>query len=99
MGYKNRDRATVCNRVVDAGFPNPRKVAKQAEVSLKKAADVLLKLKEVTETQILGGKAKFTGNTRTYKNGTVGFEIECATCHFKYWETGMPYAQCIDCRH
>ena len=95
---KNHERAVVCNRVVAAGFPSPRAAAAEFEVSLTQAADVLLKVKDNAVKDLLGGEARFTGNTRVFRNGAVASEIRCSVCQRTYWETGLPYAQCVDCR-
>lgn len=95
---RNRKRAIVCNRTVAAGFNSPRWVADVAGVTVTRVADALLNLADAAETHLLEGKAKFTGNTRTYRNGAVASEIRCGGCGLTFWETGLPYAMCVDCR-
>lgn len=65
--------------------------------SLDDAARVLGKVKDGVTKDALGGEAKFTGNNRTYRNGAIGYEVECAKCHLRFWVTNWPYALCIDC--
>lgn len=95
---KNCERALLCNRVTAAGFTNPRKVARIARVKLSTAADVLVKVRDAAQEHLLYGVAQTTGKTRTYSNGAIGTEIRCAACGLTYWETGMPFAKCVDCR-
>lgn len=95
---KNHERALLCNRIVAAGFPSPRDAAAAFGITLTQAADVLVKVKDNAVRALLGGEARFTGNSRVFSNGAIASEIRCSVCGRTYWETGLPYAQCVDCR-
>jgi hypothetical protein len=57
----------------------------------------LLKVAAVVQREALGGRADFTGETRVYRNGAIGFRVRCKKCKGLYWVTEMPYALCPDC--
>ena len=86
-----------------AGYPSARKVkaayeARHGEpVKLAAVADVLLKIEENAVELMLDGRAKLTGKTRCFGRA-VAAEIRCLQCGRCYWETGLPYALCVDCR-
>ena len=74
-----------------------REVQKNSGCTANELADVLLKFKKLAE-DYYGGSVQFTGNTRVYKNGAVGYEIRCRGCNGKYWwASGIPEPYCRDC--
>ena len=83
---------------VDNITHNVAYVAETANASLEEVADTLLKIEKIGQDVLYGGKAKFTGETRIYGNGTVGYKVRCSKCQSLFWVTNQPFAQCVDCR-
>ncbi len=94
---KNHERALICNRVQSGVKRSVRRIAELAGVTVTEVADCLLKIQDFTVEGLCYGKAAFTGNTRTFGKA-VASEIRCRKCGLTYWETGLPYALCVDCR-
>ncbi len=94
----NRQQRIITEQVNDdAGFPLVQQVAAQVDGTPEECADVLLKVKRLA-VEYLYETEKLTGNTRVFANGAIVSEIRCADCGGLFWETGPPFAKCVDCR-
>mgnify|MGYP001605977538 CR=1 FL=1 len=97
MTKKNRRRLDMLERVNrELDVPLIVKTCDEKGYSVEEVADCYIKLEDAFSKE-LGGRPRFTGSTRVYKGGAIGYEVRCLGCDLKFWVTVLPYAYCPDC--
>ena len=94
MSLRNQKRAAILNRLKRSC--NVRQFMKEENFTAAQVADAVLAL-EAAAIKQLGGPARFTGNTRTFGNGAIAYEVRCKKCRRTFWVTAVPHALCPDC--
>lgn len=79
-------------RAVGFTYRRLRGIATTTGLEPYQVLDVFLKVQH--EWEHIYGRARYTGNTRVYATGVVGYETRCSRCGQPFWQTGLPYALC-----
>jgi hypothetical protein len=94
MSSRDKKRAAMLEKLKQCC--DVQEIMAEAHCSAQEIADVVLKF-EAHLLEWSGGPPQFTGNNRTYANGTVAYEVRCKGCRGLFWVTTLPTALCPDC--